>query len=209
MKIAWKIFKWSCKWRKNINEEIFKSSIKYQNPLPLIKDLFKAEKNKNDKVKYQIITELIKLMEDIDIKEIPGNKNPKKVVNIIGKILDFNEQQKGKEIKILTSIQILKRLPIALAKVKASNTSENLLSEIRQTIYSLYQEKEVTKKVYNNIMNSIKWKSRMNTIFMNSKNSKTFDLHRLLCNLTDKINLKTSDEYAALSNLSIYYAWKI
>ena len=95
-------------------------------------------------------------MEDIDIKEIPGNKNPKKVVNIIGKILDFNEQQKGKEIKILTSIQILKRLPIALAKVKASNTSENLLSEIRQTIYSLYQEKEVTKKVYNNIMNSIK-----------------------------------------------------
>ena len=46
-------------------------------------------------------------------------------------------------------------LPIALAQVKAGNTSENLLNEIRQAIYSLYREKEVTKKVYNNIMNSI------------------------------------------------------
>ena len=46
-------------------------------------------------------------------------------------------------------------LPIALAQVKAGNTSENLLNEIRQAIYSLYREKEVTKNVYNNIMNSI------------------------------------------------------
>ena len=51
---------------------------------------------------------------------------------------------------------MLQRLPIALARVKAGNTSENLLNEIRQTIYSLYQEKEITKKVYNNIINSIK-----------------------------------------------------
>ena len=51
---------------------------------------------------------------------------------------------------------MLQRLPIDLAKVKAGNTSENLLNEIRQIIYSLYQEKEVTKKVYNNIMNSVK-----------------------------------------------------
>ena len=45
----------------------------------------------------------------------------------------------------------------------------------------------------------------MNTLFMNSKNSKTFDLHRLLLNLTDKINLERSDKYVDLSNLSIYY----
>ena len=51
---------------------------------------------------------------------------------------------------------MLQRLPIALAQVKAGNTSENLLNQIRQIIYSLYQEKEITKKVYNNIMNSIK-----------------------------------------------------
>ena len=44
----------------------------------------------------------------------------------------------------------------------------------------------------------------MKTIFMNSKSSKTFDSHRLLLNLTDKINLKRSDKYVALSNFSIY-----
>ena len=48
----------------------------------------------------------------------------------------------------------------------------------------------------------------MNTIFMNLKYSKIFDPHRLLLNLTDKINLKRIDKYVALSNLSIYYTWK-
>ena len=48
----------------------------------------------------------------------------------------------------------------------------------------------------------------MDTIFMNSENSKTSDSHRLVLNLSDKINLKRSDEYVALSNLSIYYTWK-
>ena len=43
---------------------------------------------------------------------------------------------------------------------------------------------------------------------MNSKNSMTSDPHRLLLNLTDKINLKRSDKYVALSNLSIYYTWE-
>ena len=48
----------------------------------------------------------------------------------------------------------------------------------------------------------------MNTIFMNSKNSKISDPHRLLLNLTDKINLRRSDKYVALSNLSMYYTLK-
>ena len=43
---------------------------------------------------------------------------------------------------------------------------------------------------------------------MNSENSKTSDSHRLLLNLAEKINLKRSDKYNALSNLSIYYTWK-
>ena len=51
---------------------------------------------------------------------------------------------------------MLQRLPTALAQVKAGNTSKNLLNEIRQLIYSLYQPEELTKKVYNNIMNSMK-----------------------------------------------------
>ena len=51
--------------------------------------------------------------------------------------------------------QLLQRLPIALAQVKASNKSESLLNEIRQIFYSLYQSKEITKKVYNNIIKSV------------------------------------------------------
>ena len=43
---------------------------------------------------------------------------------------------------------------------------------------------------------------------MNSGNSKTSDPHRLLLNLSDKLKLKRSDKYVALSNLSIYYTWK-
>ena len=59
------------------------------------------------------------------------------------------------KLKILTPKQMLKRLPIALAQVKAGNNSENLLNEIRQIIYSLYQSKEITKKVCNNVINSL------------------------------------------------------
>ena len=51
---------------------------------------------------------------------------------------------------------MLQRLPIALAQVKVGNSSENLLNEIRQIVYSLYRTKEITKKLYNIIMNSIK-----------------------------------------------------
>ena len=51
---------------------------------------------------------------------------------------------------------MLQRSPVALAQVKAGNTSENLLNEIRQIIYSLHRAKEVTNKVYDNTMNSIK-----------------------------------------------------
>ena len=58
------------------------------------------------------------------------------------------------ELKVLTPKQMLQRLPIALVQIKAGNNSENLLNEIRQIIYSLYQAKEITKKVYNNSLKS-------------------------------------------------------
>ena len=58
-------------------------------------------------------------------------------------------------LKILIPKQMLQRLPIALAQVKAGNNSESLLNEIRQIIYFLYQSKQITNKVYNNIIRSI------------------------------------------------------
>ena len=62
------------------------------------------------------------------------------------------KEQEGTGLKILTPNQMLKRLPVALAQIKACNNSENLLNEIRQIFYSLYRSKEITKKVYNNII---------------------------------------------------------
>ena len=67
-----------------------------------------------------------------------------------------NGEGANEMLKILTPNQMLKRLLIALAQVKAGNNSESILNEIRQIVYSLYRSKEITKKVYNNIINSIK-----------------------------------------------------
>ena len=66
------------------------------------------------------------------------------------------KEQEGTELKILTPNQMRKRSPIALAQIKAGNNSESLLNEIRPIFYSLYQSKEITKKVYNNKNKSIK-----------------------------------------------------
>ena len=62
---------------------------------------------------------------------------------------------RGKRLKLLTPKQMLQRLSIAPAQVKAGNNSESLLNEIRQIVYSLYQSKQITKKVYDNIIKSI------------------------------------------------------
>ena len=70
-------------------------------------------------------------------------------------LLKRKKATKGTWLKALTPKQILQRLPIALAQVKTGNNSESLLNEIRQIVYSLYQSKEFTKKVYNNIFKSM------------------------------------------------------
>ena len=177
---------------KNINEQIFKEYFGYESPSFLVKDVYEGNQNKNDMIVKYLNESLIDLRNNINIKKLPENENPKKVANIVEKIIDFNKQQKAKEMKILTPIQIPQRLPIALSQVKARNTSE-IRNQIRQIIYSLNREIKVTKKVYNNIRNSI-----MDNTFMNSENSKTTDPHRLSLNLTYKINLKKSDKYVAL-----------
>ena len=64
-------------------------------------------------------------------------------------------ETKGTGLKILSPKQMLQRLPIALAQVKAGNNSEGLLNEIRKIVYSLYQSKQITKKLYNNIIKFI------------------------------------------------------
>ena len=79
---------------------------------------------------------------------------------------------------------MIQKLPIGLAQVKVSNTTENLLNEILQITCSFTQAKEITKKVYNNKMNLIKVKYKIDTIFMNSENSKMPDPHRFYCSIS-------------------------
>ena len=89
-------------------------------------------------------------------KEEKEIEDPESIVEIVEEILKFNEQnQQGQGIKILTPNQMLSRLPISLAQLKAGNNSEKLKNEIRQLLYSLYGSKNVTKKVYNNLINYI------------------------------------------------------
>ena len=111
---------------------------------------------KNEQLVNNINDIMIDLRNAIIKIEVPENENPNKIVDIAQNILDINKQQKGKGIKVLTPKQMLQRLPIALVQVKAGNRSENLPNAINQNIYSSYQENEITKRVYNNIMNSVK-----------------------------------------------------
>ena len=78
-------------------------------------------------------------------------EKPDKIVEIVKEILKFNKQtQEGKGLKVLTPYQMLSRLPISLAELKAGNNSEKLENEIRQLLYSLYCSKNMTKEVYTN-----------------------------------------------------------
>ena len=71
-------------------------------------------------------------------------KNQQKILDIIKKIIKFNEKiQSGRGLKILTPDQMLSRLPITLAQLKAGNNSEKLKNEIRKLLYSLYRSKNL------------------------------------------------------------------
>ena len=100
---------------------------------------------------------------------------------------------------------MLSRLPIFLAQIKAGNNSEKLKNEIGQLLYSLYRSKQLTEQLYKSLVDII---YDMETIFMNTENSKTSEPHRFKLDLTDKLNLKNPNKNMALANLSIYYTWK-
>ena len=85
-------------------------------------------------------------------------KKTDKVLKIVEKIVIFNREnrkQQGLGLKILTPNQILRRLPISLAQLKAGNNSEKLKNEIRQLLYSLYRSKQLTKQLYKSLVDII------------------------------------------------------
>ena len=90
---------------------------------------------------------------------------------------------------------MLQRLLITLVQAKVGNAFQNLLNENHQTVCAFYRAKEITEKVYYNIVNSVDIYYKMDTMFMNSKNSKTYDPYRRILNLSNKINLRRSNVY--------------
>ena len=94
----------------------------------------------NSNIFFNVRNEAIKIIENIGAKIIETKRKAK--------------QEKG--IKLLTLKQILQRLLLVLAQVKAGDNSEKLLNEIRQVVYSLYQSKGINEKRHNNIIKSIK-----------------------------------------------------
>ena len=100
------------------------------------------------------LRDLTEKIEDMgeEIKEI---KNPNEIVNLAENILEFNRQQQGQRLKILTPNQMLGRLPILLAQLKAGNNSEKLKNETRQLLYSLYRSKKLIKQPYKSLVDNI------------------------------------------------------
>ena len=141
--------------KKNKNSEIFNDYFGYKNPSFSAEDLIKAFQTKNNEFLYQTIDSINELRNSVIKKEIPKNENPNKIIDIVEKILEFNNQQKGTGCKIITFKQMLQRSPIAPVQVKAGNNSKHLLNETKRIVYSFHQSKEITKKVYSSIIKSI------------------------------------------------------
>ena len=93
-------------------------------------------------------------IEDMSEQE-KETENPNEIVNLVENILEFNRQQQGHRLKILTSSQMLSRLPISLAQLQAGNNTETLKNEIRQLSYSVYRSKKLTKQLYKSLVDII------------------------------------------------------
>ena len=142
-----------------INKELFKNYFKFQIPTAMLKNLCSLnDKNENKQLADVIKSGLIDLKNEIKKMSEDEIKiqNFYKIVKTVEKIFKFNElSQQGKGLKILTPNQMLSRLPISLAQLKAGNNSEKLKNEIRQLLYSLYRSKKLTKQIYKSLIDII------------------------------------------------------
>ena len=147
------------KKKENIYNELFSHYFDYLNPVIIFERLRDASDEKNKDLLKSINKKLTKLKNIV--KNVPKDKVSKveeneKIIDIVEKILDLNsEKQSGEGLKILTPNQMLSRLPISLAQLKARNNSEKLINEIRLLLYSLYRSKKPTKQLYKSLIGII------------------------------------------------------
>ena len=104
------------------------------------KDVVKPINNK--------LTKLKNIVKNVPKDKVSRTEENEKIIDIVERILELNnKKQSGYGLKILTPKQMLSRLPITLAQLKAENNSEKLKNEIRQLLYSLYRSKNLTKQL--------------------------------------------------------------
>ena len=141
---------------KDINYDLFKTYFNFSLPSALAKQ-FHETKNKNNKLVNVVNNGLSDLKDKIEKMSEDEKKieKPDKLLKIVETILDFNKQQQGPRLKILTPDQMLRRLPTTLAQLNAGNNSEKLKNEIRQLFYSLYRPKKLTKQLYKSLIDII------------------------------------------------------
>ena len=143
---------------QSINNELFKTYITdYQSPSIIYKKLREPENTEINKTGADLIKKVLNKLKRI-IGNTPKDDAAKtdeneKIIDVVERILEFNNKiQSGQELKILTTSQILSRLPISLSQLKAGINSEKLKNEIRQLLYSLYRSQELSKTIYNNLI---------------------------------------------------------
>ena len=146
---------------KDISYELFEKHFNVVAPTVLAKKLYETkDKKKNNDLVNVIKSRLCDLKNEIEKMsedEIEIEK-PNEIVQIVDEIIDFNnkiQKQSGGGLKILTPDQMLSRLPITLAQLKAGNNSKTLKNEIRQLLYSLYRSKKLTKQLYKSLIDII------------------------------------------------------
>ena len=130
---------------------MFKDYFNFIVPSALAKQLYetKSKKKKNNELVEEVKKRWSNLKDEFekmseDEKEI---EQPDRILKIVKEILEFNRQQQGQGLKILTPNQMLSRLPVTLAQLKPGNNSEKLKNEIRQLLYFLYRSKKLTKSI--------------------------------------------------------------
>ena len=144
---------------KIIDYNLFKKYFNFKVPSALAKKLFETKDNKRNNELVELIRARWSNLQD-EIKKMSEDekepKKPDKILEIVEEILIFNKKkQSGGGLKILTPNQMLIRLPVTLAQLKAGNNSEKLKNEIRQLLYSLYRSKKLTKQLYKSLINII------------------------------------------------------
>ena len=143
---------------KGTNDKLVRKYFQVQDLGALLEKLKKSKSNtKRSYIQVALIknglTDLKEEIKDMSEQE-KETENPNEIKDF-EKILEFNRQQQAQGLKITTPNQMLSRLPISLAQLKAGNNSEKFKNEIRQLLYSLYRSKKLTKQLYKSLVDII------------------------------------------------------